>query len=210
MRPLQLQLSRNVDSIAAKTRRLTSDWRRTNPRRSPSPAPAARFDIPPSALRARAARAVWRRRRYSRRESSSADSPLSRGSVMRQVAVPYLSPTFTSRPEAELAAQMLSAEGVAAQVDAADAGGAIPSMQSVRGVRLRVSVEDLNRAEEILRESGFGNDKAVPKLTDRERIQSWIGGIAFALFVVLLVAYLATNIGGSPPPETPPQHEIPY
>lgn len=86
MRPVQLQLSRNVDSVPARTRRPTSGWRWANPRRSPLRAPAARFYVPPSASRVRAARAVWRRRRDSRRNSSSADSLLIRGSIIAMLA----------------------------------------------------------------------------------------------------------------------------
>jgi len=59
--------------------------------------------------------------------------------------------TFSSRIEAEMAAGLLESEGVPAMVMADDAGGAYPSLQFVRGVRLLVAAEDQYRAREILR-----------------------------------------------------------
>jgi hypothetical protein len=58
--------------------------------------------------------------------------------------------TFSSRIEAEMAAGLLESEGVPALVLADDAGGAYPSLQFVRGVRLLVAAEDAYRAREIL------------------------------------------------------------
>lgn len=58
--------------------------------------------------------------------------------------------SFASRWEAELAAGVLSAEGITAQVVADDAGGAYPPLQVVRGVRLLVSQEDAPRARRLL------------------------------------------------------------
>jgi hypothetical protein len=60
--------------------------------------------------------------------------------------------TFHSRIEAEMAAGLLESEGVEAMVLADDAGGAYPSLQFVRGVRLMVAAEDAYRAREILRD----------------------------------------------------------
>jgi len=60
--------------------------------------------------------------------------------------------TFPSRIEAEMAAGLLESEGVPAMVLADDAGGAYPSLQFVRGVRLLVAAEDQYRAREILRD----------------------------------------------------------
>jgi len=60
--------------------------------------------------------------------------------------------TFSSRIEAEMAAGLLESEGVPALVLADDAGGAYPSLQFVRGVRLLVAAEDQYRAREILRD----------------------------------------------------------
>jgi len=60
--------------------------------------------------------------------------------------------TFSNRIEAEMAAGLLESEGVEAIVMADDAGGAYPSLQFVRGVRLLVFREDEPRAREILRD----------------------------------------------------------
>jgi len=46
---------------------------------------------------------------------------------------------------------LLESEGVPAMVMADDAGGAYPSLQFVRGVRLMVAAEDAYRAREILK-----------------------------------------------------------
>lgn len=59
--------------------------------------------------------------------------------------------TFYSRIEAEMAAGLLESEGIPALVMADDAGGAYPSLQFVRGVRLMVAAEDAYRAREILK-----------------------------------------------------------
>ena len=60
--------------------------------------------------------------------------------------------TFFSRIEAEMAAGLLESEGVEAMVLADDAGGAYPSLQFVRGVRLMVAAEDAYRARMILKD----------------------------------------------------------
>ncbi|MGC2434433.1 MAG: DUF2007 domain-containing protein, partial [Desulfobaccales bacterium] len=59
--------------------------------------------------------------------------------------------TFYSRIEAEMAAGLLESEGIPALVMADDAGGAYPSLQFVRGVRLLVAAADRYRAREILK-----------------------------------------------------------
>jgi type III secretory pathway lipoprotein EscJ len=59
--------------------------------------------------------------------------------------------TFPNRIAAEMAAGLLESEGVEAMVMADDAGGAYPSLQFVRGVRLLVPKEDEARAREILK-----------------------------------------------------------
>jgi hypothetical protein len=59
--------------------------------------------------------------------------------------------TFPNRIEAEMAAGLLESEGVPAMVLADDAGGAYPSLQFVRGVRLMVAAADRYRALEILK-----------------------------------------------------------
>ncbi len=58
--------------------------------------------------------------------------------------------TFYSRIEAEMAAGLLESEGIPAMVMADDAGGAYPSLQFLRGVRLMVAAADRYRAREIL------------------------------------------------------------
>jgi hypothetical protein len=58
--------------------------------------------------------------------------------------------TFSNRIEAEMAAGLLSSEGVEAMVMADDAGGTYPMLQFVRGVRLMVFKADEARAREIL------------------------------------------------------------
>lgn len=60
--------------------------------------------------------------------------------------------TFPNRIAAEMAAGLLESEGVEAMVVADDAGGAYPSLQFARGVRLMVAAEDAYRAREILRD----------------------------------------------------------
>ncbi|MGA7578675.1 MAG: DUF2007 domain-containing protein [Desulfobaccales bacterium] len=59
--------------------------------------------------------------------------------------------TFYSRIEAEMAAGLLESEGIPAMVMADDAGGAYPSLQFLRGVRLMVAAADRYRAREILK-----------------------------------------------------------
>jgi predicted Fe-Mo cluster-binding NifX family protein len=59
--------------------------------------------------------------------------------------------TFPNRIAAEMAAGLLESEGVQALVVADDAGGAYPSLQFIRGVRLMVAAEDAYRAREILK-----------------------------------------------------------
>ena len=50
-----------------------------------------------------------------------------------------------------MAAGLLESEGIPALVMADDAGGAYPSLQFVRGVRLLVAAADRYRAREILK-----------------------------------------------------------
>jgi hypothetical protein len=58
--------------------------------------------------------------------------------------------TYPNRIEAEMAAGLLSSEGIEVLVRADDAGGAYPMLQFVRGVRLLVASDDEARAREIL------------------------------------------------------------
>jgi hypothetical protein len=66
--------------------------------------------------------------------------------------------SFYSRIEAEMAAGLLESEGVPAMVMADDVGGAYPSLQFVRGVRLMVAAEDRYRAWEILKAMEEGGE----------------------------------------------------
>jgi hypothetical protein len=66
--------------------------------------------------------------------------------------------TFSNRIEAEMAAGLLTSEGIEAMVRADDAGGAYPMLQFVRGVRLMVFKEDEARAREILAAMAAGGD----------------------------------------------------
>jgi hypothetical protein len=58
--------------------------------------------------------------------------------------------TYPSEVEAELAASWLSAEGVDSAVLADDAGGVLPSLHVMSGVKLVVRAADEDRAREIL------------------------------------------------------------
>jgi hypothetical protein len=65
-----------------------------------------------------------------------------------------------------MAAGLLEAEGIYALVSADDAGGAYPSLQYLRGVRLIVFPEDEARAREILadwRQIGELGDEEEPE-----------------------------------------------
>lgn len=58
--------------------------------------------------------------------------------------------TFLNRIDAELAKGALEAAEIDAMVAADDAGGLRPSFWVLRGVRLLVREEDIERAEEVL------------------------------------------------------------
>ena len=68
--------------------------------------------------------------------------------------------TFPNRIAAEMAAGLLESEGVEAMVMADDAGGAYPSLQFIRGVRLLVAKEDEAQAREILAAMAAGGEPA--------------------------------------------------
>lgn len=57
---------------------------------------------------------------------------------------------FATRPEAEMAAELLRSEGIESLVSRDDAGGAYPVLDLVPGVRLRVTPENEARARELL------------------------------------------------------------
>ena len=57
---------------------------------------------------------------------------------------------FHSEYEANLAKSALECEGIQAMILSDDAGGMQPQFQYIRGVRLMVHEEDLERAREII------------------------------------------------------------
>ncbi len=124
--------------------------------------------------------------------------------------MPYLAEVFSSRIEAELAAQILAEEGIPSRVASSDAGGAIPSMQALAGVRLEVANEDADRAEELISETFPAGASVLEPLSRRERIQSWAAGIGLLLFVIVLVVYGAQNGAPSGTPVPPGNHQLPY
>lgn len=127
--------------------------------------------------------------------------------------MPYLPTRYLSREEASLAAQLLKEEGIEAWVSAADAGGTLPSMQSIVGVRLEVSDEDLERATSLTHNEL--SEEATPRepLSRRDQVQSWV----MALLLVLAIGWFIFNYAqslsdgatGDPEP-IPPQHELPF
>ncbi len=127
--------------------------------------------------------------------------------------MPYLSTRYLSREEAALAAQFLKDEGIEAWVSAADAGGTLPSMQSVVGVRIEVSDEDLERASSLTQD-GLP-DEAVPRqsLSRRDRVQSWAVAILLVLVIGWVIFNYAQSLSGGAtdgPEPIPPQHDLPF
>lgn len=134
-------------------------------------------------------------------------------SVIRQFVMPYLSSRFASRVEADLAVGVLSDNGIDSWVTASDAGGTVPSMQPIGGVRLEVAESDLERAEVILEETELGKPLPSAPLSVRERTQSWVVGI----FLLLVLGWMLWGLSrGAPfaarqgPVDTPPQAELPF
>lgn len=64
--------------------------------------------------------------------------------------------TYSSEPAARLAESRLGCEGVEAEIQKDDCGGAYPSLQMSQGVRLLVHANDLEIAEQILKEMTVG------------------------------------------------------
>jgi hypothetical protein len=75
---------------------------------------------------------------------------------------------FHTRIEAEIARARLEALGIAAWIDADDAGGLYPQFQ-IRGVRLRVAAADKLAAERILALPEAENDETRGDLEEAER-----------------------------------------
>lgn len=76
---------------------------------------------------------------------------------------------FHTRIEAEIARARLEALGIAAWIDADDAGGLYPQFQ-IRGVRLRVSAADKPAAERILALPEGDNEETRGDLEAAERL----------------------------------------
>jgi len=58
--------------------------------------------------------------------------------------------TFNSRIEAEIARSYLESSGIKTEIISDDAGQNYPSLQSVRGVKLLTSPDNLKRAKKLL------------------------------------------------------------
>lgn len=92
--------------------------------------------------------------------------------------------TFTSENEAIVAASRLGSEGIEAHIQKDDCGGAYPSLQMVRGVRLLVKPEDLENADRILDEVD-GEDTGEVEEEERpkdSRRTGWNVILSFGLF----------------------------
>ena len=79
--------------------------------------------------------------------------------------------TFSSRLEADLAAEHLANQGIAAAVSSDDAGGMLPSLQSAAGASVEVAPADLERARELLRDYRPPEVTTKPSLPAARRIQ---------------------------------------
>ena len=102
--------------------------------------------------------------------------------------------TFSSRLEADLAAEYLAGMGIAASVSSDDAGGTLPTLQSAEGASVEVAPEDLERARQLLHDYGLLDPAAKTPLSTRQRIQGIVAGVLFAAFVLFLVIYAALNM----------------
>jgi hypothetical protein len=58
--------------------------------------------------------------------------------------------TFSTRPEVDLAVEILRSEGIESVVIHDDGGGTIPALDLTRGVRLLVAREDEEKARRLL------------------------------------------------------------
>jgi hypothetical protein len=76
--------------------------------------------------------------------------------------------TYTGELVASIAASRLGIEGIEAHIQKDDCGGAYPSLQMVRGVRLVVRVEDVEDAEKILNEMESEETQKVNPETEQE------------------------------------------
>jgi hypothetical protein len=127
--------------------------------------------------------------------------------------MPYLPTSYSSRQEADLTAQVLRDEGIEAWVSAGDAGGLVPSMQSIAGVRIEVSNDDFDRAASISAEMTPAKTAPREPLSARERIQGWGIGIVIVVAVGWVIFNYARSLSEGTLKEraaTPPQHEMPF
>ncbi len=125
--------------------------------------------------------------------------------------MPYLSETFTSRFEADMAAEYLAEHEIEARVCASDGGGSIPAMQPTMGVRLEVSDEEFAAAELLVRGWRSSEESSIVPLSRSERLQSWLVGIVLVIVLAALLTYLARNIGSTTErPEVPIQAQTPF
>jgi hypothetical protein len=65
--------------------------------------------------------------------------------------------TYHSRQDAELGKSFLEDRGIDAVLETDDAGGASPGLAFTQGVRLLVKTEDVQKAEELFKESEKGD-----------------------------------------------------
>ncbi len=125
--------------------------------------------------------------------------------------MPYLPTSYSSRQEADLTAQVLRDEGIESWVSAGDAGGLVPSMQSI-GVRIEVSNDDFDRAASISAELAPAETAPREPLSARERIQGWGIGILIVAALGWVIFNYARSLSEGTLKEraaTPPQHELP-
>jgi hypothetical protein len=106
--------------------------------------------------------------------------------------------SFTSRPHAEMAAGMLGANGIRAEVLGDDAGGVVPHVpMGSHGYRLRVADEDAEDARDLLAGGAVDDEPSGEQATDA-RVGAMAGlpwlRIAVALVLVVLVVGLAMGL----------------
>lgn len=81
--------------------------------------------------------------------------------------------TYASEALASIAVSRLRSEGIEANIQKDDCGGAYPSLQIVRGVRLLIRPEDLEDAEKILNElEEEESGKMEPEEDQEERLRT--------------------------------------
>lgn len=127
--------------------------------------------------------------------------------------MPYLPISYSSREEADLTVQILREEGINTWVSASDAGGLIPSMQSIAGVRIEVSGDDFDRAAAISAEMASPETAPRKPLSTRDRIQGWGIGILIVAAVGWVIFNYARSLSEGTLKERTPdsaQHELPF